>query len=135
MAVAQLTVRGLEPELARRLRETARAKDISLNEAALDLMRRGAGIPAEELRGRTIGDGLDAFIGSWSEADEKGVLDAIRVFGVADEEQWGWRRCRIRRQTGLPAGHSPTREAACGSREYAAPCPPVPGWLPAAKGT
>jgi len=88
VAINQLTVRGFEPELERRLRRTAQAKGISLNKAALDLMRRGAGIEPEELQSNTIGDGLDAFIGSWSDADEKDVLDAVRVFEVVDQELW-----------------------------------------------
>lgn len=88
MAMAQLTIRGFEPELERRLRRAARAKGISLNKAALDFMRRGAGIQVEEPHSNTIGDGLDAFIGSWSEADEKDVVDATRVFEVVDEELW-----------------------------------------------
>ena len=88
MAMRQLTVRGFDPELERRLRRTARVKGISLSKAALDFMCRGAGIPVEEPQSNTIGDGLDAFIGSWSDAEEREVLDAIRVFEVVDEELW-----------------------------------------------
>ena len=88
MALTQLTVRGLEPELERRLRRTAQAKGISLNKAALDLMRRGAGIQPEGLQSNIIGDGLDAFMGSWSDADEEEVLEAVRVFEVVDQELW-----------------------------------------------
>ena len=88
MPMTQLTVRGFGAELERRLKQTARAKGISLNRAALELMQRGAGIALEEPQSHTIGDGLDAFIGSWSEAEEEEVLEAIRVFEVVDEELW-----------------------------------------------
>ena len=38
----QLSLRGFDKELARRIRELARREHVSLNKAALLLMRRGA---------------------------------------------------------------------------------------------
>ena len=84
----QLTVWGLEPELERRLRATARARGVPLNKAALDLMRQAAGLATDEPRSSVIGDGLDAFIGSWDEVEERQVLDAVRVFETVDEGLW-----------------------------------------------
>lgn len=40
----QLTLRGLDKELERRIREFAEQEHIFLNKAALKLMRRGAGL-------------------------------------------------------------------------------------------
>lgn len=40
----QLTVRGFDDELTRRIRQLASRKGISLNRAALRLLRRGAGL-------------------------------------------------------------------------------------------
>ncbi len=42
--MTQLTLRGLDPELEKRLRELAARDQLSLNKAALKLMRRGAGL-------------------------------------------------------------------------------------------
>ena len=44
--LAQLTLRGLDARLWQRLREVARERDLSLNRAALLLLRRGAGLAA-----------------------------------------------------------------------------------------
>ena len=41
----QLTVRGFDDELSDRLRGLARREGISLNQAALRLLRKGAGLP------------------------------------------------------------------------------------------
>lgn len=85
----QLTIRGFEPELERELHTLARAQGISLNKAALDLMRRGAGLEANpEQDPAAIGNGLDAFIGSWNETDERRVLEAVKVFESIDEDLW-----------------------------------------------
>ena len=42
----QLTVRGLDEELSERVRRLAEHEHISLNQAALRLLRKGAGLPA-----------------------------------------------------------------------------------------
>jgi hypothetical protein len=85
----QLSLRGFDKELARRNRELARREHVSLNKAALLLMRRGAGLvepggssPA------TVGDALDGFIGRWSAADEKRLLQSIAACETVDEALW-----------------------------------------------
>ena len=95
----QLTLRGFDPELGRRLQELARGRSISLNRAALLLMRRGAGLatrsdsffdpagdPAE--RRPVIGAALDKFIGVWSADDEREFLRSIEDVEQVDPELW-----------------------------------------------
>ena len=84
----QLTIRNLDPELERRLREVARRRDTSLNRAALFLMRRGAGLRAPDDRPPAIGSALSEFRGTWSETDERLVLDAVADLDRMDEEFW-----------------------------------------------
>ena len=84
----QLSLRGFEKELARRIRELARREHISLNKAALLLMRRGAGIGEETTSESTVGNALDEFIGVWSAADEKRFLQSIEIFETVDEDLW-----------------------------------------------
>ena len=84
----QLTLRGLDKELERKLRETARASGVSLNRAALDLMRRGAGVGAPAVKPNTVGDSLDHLIGTWSAADERRLLAALEPFEQVDESLW-----------------------------------------------
>jgi len=84
----QLSLRGFDKELARRIRELARRKHISLNRAALLLLRRGAGIGEETTSESTVGNALDEFIGVWSAADEKRFLESIEIFETVDEDLW-----------------------------------------------
>ena len=84
----QLSLRGFDKELARRIRELARREGVSLNKAALLLMRRGAGIGDEARSDAAIGSALDEFIGIWSAAEEKRFLESLEVFETVDEDLW-----------------------------------------------
>lgn len=85
----QLSLRGFDKELARRIRELARREHVSMNKAALLLMRRGAGLVDESgPSSRAVGDALDRFIGSWSAADEKRLLASIAACETVDEALW-----------------------------------------------
>lgn len=84
----QLTVRGFDKDLERRLRDVARAKGVSLNQAALLLMREGAGIQSPRRRANVVGESLDALIGSWSKNEEATFLRAIAAFDKVDPAFW-----------------------------------------------
>lgn len=91
----QLTLRGFDEALRLRLEELARKHSISLNKAALLLMRRGAGLAATGLSldptvGSVppIGGGLDRFIGVWSAAEERDFLESIASSRQLDPELW-----------------------------------------------
>lgn len=83
----QLTIRGFDPPLERHLRETAERYNLSLNKAALLLMRRGAGL-LEETSPRTVGSSIDHLIGSWSADDEVEFQAAAKDFNRLDEDLW-----------------------------------------------
>ena len=84
----QLTIRGLDERLERRLRELATEQRISLNRAALALMRRGAGLSNRRESAGTVGSALDKFIGVWSEEDEAELLRALEPLEQIDPELW-----------------------------------------------
>ena len=92
--VKQLTLRGFDEELKGRLEELARVHSISLNRAALLLMRRGAGLVVfdqsadRSAGGPTIGSGLDGFVGVWSEQEEREFLCSIDDLDRVDSELW-----------------------------------------------
>ena len=71
-AVRQLTVRGIDPELDERISRLAQREGVSLNQAVLRLLRRGADLADEQGSIDTVGSSLDHFIGSWTceQADE-----------------------------------------------------------------
>jgi hypothetical protein len=83
----QLTIRGFDEHLEKRLRDLARDRGISLNRAALELMRRGAG-PSEREQPETVGDSLDRFIGVWSAEDEVELLRAVQSLEKIDPGLW-----------------------------------------------
>jgi hypothetical protein len=86
---SQLTIRGFDAALERRIRETARREGISLNRAALRLLRRGAGleVPAED-GDQTVGSSLDDLIGTWTDDEAREFADAIADLEAVDEEMW-----------------------------------------------
>ncbi len=84
----QLSLRGFDKELERRIRAMARKERISLNKAALKLMRQGAGIAESSDAPATVGEALDSFIGKWTEQDERRLLDSIAGCEAVDPEPW-----------------------------------------------
>lgn len=84
----QLTLRGFDARLERCLRELARDRQISLNRAALLLLRRGAGLDREAGSGREVGDALESFVGVWSRDQEAELLEAVEPFQQIDAELW-----------------------------------------------
>lgn len=84
----QLTIRGLDDRLERCLREMAMEQRISLNRAALALMRRGAGLSDRSESTDRVGSTLDKFIGVWSDEDEAELLRAVEPLEQIDPELW-----------------------------------------------
>ena len=87
MALKQLTIRGFDKPLERRVRDEARAAGSSLNRAALRLMRRGAGLD-QAAPAPGVGASLDHLIGTWSAEDGRAIDEAMRVFERVDEDLW-----------------------------------------------
>jgi len=88
VALKQLTLRGFDSELERRLRLEARSGGLSLNQAALRLLRRGAGLGGERSSPNAVSSALDHLIGTWSEADARSLQEATAVFDRVDEDFW-----------------------------------------------
>lgn len=73
--IHQLTLRGVGPELKARLRRAAEAENLSLNQAALRFLERGAGLGERRGKLDTIGPALDEFIGGWTKKQADEVLE------------------------------------------------------------
>ena len=90
----QLTVRGFDDELDAIMRSLARQEGISLNQAALRLLRKGAGLTNDDLTDHrpdnpnAIGDGLDDLFGAWSRDEAESFNAALKVFDTVDEAAW-----------------------------------------------
>jgi hypothetical protein len=84
----QLTVRGFDKDLERRLRQVAKERRVSLNQAALILLREGAGLGRARGAAHTVGDSLDDLIGCWSADEERVFRKAVAVFETIDPHLW-----------------------------------------------
>ena len=84
----QLTLRGFDDELSTIMHSLARQEGISLNQAALRLLRKGAGITDRKGNPNAIGSSLDDLFGVWSRDEAEGFDAAIEVFETVDESAW-----------------------------------------------
>ena len=84
----QLSIRGFDKELERRLRELASERNISLNKAAILLLRKGAGLDETHRQKNVVGDSLDDLIGRWTAEEERDFLQSIEAFEQIDEMDW-----------------------------------------------
>ena len=81
----QLTIR-YDEELDRKIRQLARREGISLNQAAVRLLRKGAGLDTQKAYDDVVGESLDDLIGTWSSAEADRMREAQRAFEAIDEE-------------------------------------------------
>ena len=88
MTKTQLTIRGFDDELEQRLRHLAKEHDMSLNRAALTLMRKGAGLDSPGQRPDVVGTSLDHLMGIWSDEEAAEFDEATRDFDRIDEDLW-----------------------------------------------
>ena len=84
----QLTVRGFDNELAERIQRLAKRDGTSLNQAALKLLRKGAGLADPGQGPDTVGSSLDHLISTWSEGEAAELDAALEEFETIDESAW-----------------------------------------------
>jgi hypothetical protein len=78
----QYTIRNIPTEVDRALRRRAECERRSLNEVAVDALRRGAGLAAQP----SVHHDLDHLIGTWVE--DPAFDAAIAAQDVVDERLW-----------------------------------------------
>ena len=84
----QLTIRGFDDDLSASVRRLAKREGISLNQAALRLLRKGAGLADNSGGDDVVGSSLDHLIGSWTPAEADDVDSALEEFETIDEAAW-----------------------------------------------
>ena len=87
----QLTIRGFDDELARRIRQLASLasrEGISLNRAVLKFLRRGAGLGERKGGSDTVGSSLDHLIGTWTHQEAVEMERALEDLSYVDEAKW-----------------------------------------------
>ena len=84
----QLTVRGFDDELAEHIRRLSKREGISLNQAALKLLRKGAGLSDPARKADTVGTSLDHLIGTWTDEQAAEMDRALDDLEFIDEADW-----------------------------------------------
>jgi len=70
------------------VRRLAAREKISLNQAALRLLRRGAGLSEDAEETGTVGRSLDHLIGSWSAEEAEEFEATLADLESIDEDAW-----------------------------------------------
>lgn len=83
-----LTIRVSDSKLNSCIRRLASQEGISLNSAALKLLRRGATLAEIEGKKDTVGNSLDHFIGTWTKEEADELAAALGEFETIDESMW-----------------------------------------------
>ena len=81
----QLTIKGIDDELYAAIRLLAMGEGISLNQTALRLLRKGAGLTDGSGGADTIGSSLDHLIGSWTTEEADAIDSALQDFETVGE--------------------------------------------------
>ena len=83
----QYTVRGVPPEIEKKIAEEARRKGVSLNRALVSLLERVAGSSGATALREPYGD-LDELFGVWVPAEYSRVEKSLRDQREIDKELW-----------------------------------------------
>ena len=84
----QLTIRMGDKELERAIMDLARSEGISLNQAVLRILRRGAGLGRPRHNENAVGNALDHLAGTWSDEEAREFEKAVSDFEAPDEDLW-----------------------------------------------
>lgn len=84
--MSSMSLRGIDEETKRRLKEEAARQGVSLNTLILRYIRHGVGLT--ETDRRVLHHDLDALAGTWSEEEAEAFRQAVQVFEAPDVELW-----------------------------------------------
>ena len=82
-----ISIRGIDPELAKKLKQAASEQSKSINQLVLDTLRNGLGIKKEKKYTKTFTD-LNHLFGSWSEEEFKTIQKKINNDRKIDKDLW-----------------------------------------------
>lgn len=82
----QITVRGIDPEIERKIRRMAKKSGKSLNRVVLDMIYKSAGFDKKGKRQPAAS--LRKLAGGWSEKDAGDFKESIKLCEQIDEEIW-----------------------------------------------
>ena len=84
--MAQITLRGMDPELEKEIRRMARENNKSLNRVILDIIYRFTGLDKGYKKPKA--NSLKGLAGGWSQKEASEFLKSIRSCEKIDEDMW-----------------------------------------------
>ena len=82
-----ITIRGLDPEVAERLKERAYLQNKSVNRFLLEMINKELGLENEQKYSKRYYD-LDELFGKWSEEEFQKISNKIDQSRQIDSELW-----------------------------------------------
>lgn len=84
--MSQITLRGIDPEIEKKIRLMAKKRGTSLNRVVLDIIYEHSGLKRRAKK--PPADSLRKLAGGWSEKDASAFLESIKPCEQIDEEMW-----------------------------------------------
>ena len=81
-----ITIRGIDDELEKAIKETSKKKQESMNQTVVKLLRDSVGLAKKAVFPKY--NDLDALAGTWSAEEEALFFQNTRPFGEVDKEMW-----------------------------------------------
>ena len=82
-----VTIRGIDPDMAERLKEVSSRQGKSINQLVLDILRQELGMEKRKRYTRTYDD-LDELFGRWSDSEFEQIQGSIDEERKIDPELW-----------------------------------------------
>jgi len=82
-----ITIRGVEPAVAEKLKLTAAKQNKSLNQLVLEFIKKSLGMEKEKKYSRDYDD-LDHLFGSWDEKEFDAIQKKINQERQIDQDLW-----------------------------------------------
>jgi hypothetical protein len=83
--MAQITIRGIDPDIEKEIRKKAMESGQSLNRVVLDIIQNKMGKKKKSLRN---GNSLSKLAGGWHKKDASKFFESIKIFEQIDEDIW-----------------------------------------------
>ena len=82
-----ITIRGIEPDIAKKLKAAASEQNKSLNQLMLEFIKKNLGLEKQKKYTRKHND-LDNLFGSWSESEFNQIEKKINQERQIDQDIW-----------------------------------------------
>ncbi|MFA5904287.1 MAG: toxin-antitoxin system HicB family antitoxin [Desulfobacula sp.] len=82
-----ITIRDIDPEVAKKLKATASEQNKSMNQLVLEFIKKNLGLEKEKIYDREYND-LDSLFGSWDDEEFNRIHNKINQERQIDQDVW-----------------------------------------------